>query len=285
MPLIIITGFPSSGKSLWASRIQKYLLSERNKTVCVVSDNDAIATSGIPKNELYFDFQKEKQIRGILKSEVLRLLTQGDVVIFDASNYIKGYRYEMYCASKSAKTTQVTVECAISTEKAWEFNLKRPESERYTDEAFKALCMRHEPPDSRNRWDSPLVTIQHDDELPGETIYKGLFERQAPPPNMSTQCTPLASTNFLYELDKTTQDINSAVLSAKNLCLLGENVKLPGYEKYELSSLDSSVTPIKLAKLRRQFLSYTKLNPPSQPDLDKIAASYFEFLNANLKQT
>lgn len=76
-----------------------------------------------------------------------------------------------------------------------------------------------------------------------------------------------------------------AVLSAKNLCLLGENVKLPGYEKYELSSLDSSVTPIKLAKLRRQFLSYTKLNPPSQPDLDKIAASYFEFLNANLKQT
>lgn len=66
-------------------------------------------------------------------------------------NFCLGYRYEMYCASKSAKTTQVTVECAISTEKAWEFNLKRPESERYTDEAFKALCMRHEPPDSRNR--------------------------------------------------------------------------------------------------------------------------------------
>ena len=47
--------------------------------------------------------------------------------------------------------------------------------------------MRFEAPDGRNRWDSPLFTIQPDDELPCEHISAALLERKAPPPNQSTQ--------------------------------------------------------------------------------------------------
>ncbi|XP_046688943.1 protein KTI12 homolog, partial [Homalodisca vitripennis] len=53
--------------------------------------------------------KRKKKIRSILKSETLRLLGRDNVVILDAANYIKGYRYELYCASKNSKTTQVTV--------------------------------------------------------------------------------------------------------------------------------------------------------------------------------
>ena len=38
----------------------------------------------------------EKEIRGILKSEAIRLLTPENVVILDAGNYIKGNIYNEY---------------------------------------------------------------------------------------------------------------------------------------------------------------------------------------------
>lgn len=105
--------------------------------------------------------------------------------------------------------------------------------------SFDALVQRFEAPDSRNRWDSPLFTVLKDDILPLEAVSDALFKRKAPPPNQSTQSVrkftkatlldvmcvillrvtkwisffflfsqqPLSSTNFLYELDKITQDV------------------------------------------------------------------------------
>ena len=98
-----------------------------------------------------------------------------------------GYRYELYCISKAAKTTQCTLHCDTNSEESWEWNFKRPESSQYSREVFDALVLRYEAPDSRNRWDSPLFTIHPDEELPFEHICGALFERKAPPPNQSTQ--------------------------------------------------------------------------------------------------
>eukprot|EP00061_Rhincodon_typus_P009866 g33687.t1 len=107
--------------------------------------------------------------------------------------------------------------------------------------------MRFEAPDSRNRWDSPLFTIQKEDTLPFEEICNAIFHRKAPPPNQSTLNVdrmvkkafsmlafiaqpidyrswdviveivqdigessseqPLSSTNFMYELDRVTQEM------------------------------------------------------------------------------
>lgn len=52
---------------------------------------------------------------------------------------------------------------------------------------FDGLVMRYEPPDSRNRWDSPLFTVLKDDELNVVAIEESLFQRKPPPPNLSTQ--------------------------------------------------------------------------------------------------
>lgn len=51
---------------------------------------------------------------------------------------------------------------------------------------FDGLVMRFEPPDSRNRWDSPLFIVHLDEQLPFEQIYEALFINKAPPPNHST---------------------------------------------------------------------------------------------------
>jgi tRNA uridine 5-carbamoylmethylation protein Kti12 len=52
--------------------------------------------------------------------------------------------------------------------------------------SLDALVLRFEAPDSRNRWDSPLFTIQQEDTLPFDGISDAVFKRKAPPQNQST---------------------------------------------------------------------------------------------------
>jgi protein KTI12 len=105
--------------------------------------------------------------------------------------------------SKASKTTQCTIHCEVAVSTAWEWNSGREkEGERYTQETFDALAMRFEPPDSRNRWDSPLFTVLPGDGVPLDQVHSVLYERRAPPPNQSTQCVSntfgLANIFFIY---------------------------------------------------------------------------------------
>jgi len=46
--------------------------------------------------------------------------------------------------------------------------------------------MRFEAPDSRNRWDSPVFTVNASDSVPFDQVHDMLYHRQPPPPNLST---------------------------------------------------------------------------------------------------
>lgn len=294
MPLIIICGTPVSGKTTRAQELKDFFVNKHGKKVEIISEDEAIIKLGYEKNSTYLDSQKEKRVRGYLKSEVLRLIGKDGVVILDGSNYIKGYRYELYCASKASKSTQCTVYTIRNHDEAWEDNLKRQSvadagnteniSIPYTEEVFNALTrLRFEEPNSNNRWDSPLFTVQPTDELNLEDVYKVLFEKKPPPPNMSTQNPPLTSSNFLYELDKVTQAISKQILEAKQLNMDGE-VKFPDYPGCVLEAgYTQFVNPQKLLRLRRQFLTYAKMNH-SNEDTSKIGRYFIQYLNKTLTE-
>lgn len=89
MPLIIVTGYPASGKTKRSDQLAEWFR-ERGKIVHVISEDLAIHKAGFTKNEYFADSQKEKIVRSDLKSEAVRLLTKDNVVILDAGNYIKG---------------------------------------------------------------------------------------------------------------------------------------------------------------------------------------------------
>ena len=89
MPLIVISGYPASGKTKRALELQKFF-EEKGKRVHHISENKAIPKAGFHKNVYFADSQKEKIVRSDLKSEALRLLDKESVVILDAGNYIKG---------------------------------------------------------------------------------------------------------------------------------------------------------------------------------------------------
>merc|ERR1711992_179382 len=109
----------------------------RDKAVCVVSEEALLG--GLSKNVIFSDSKHEKEVRGRLKSEVVRLLTKDNVVICDGLNYIKGFRYELYCASKNTKTTQVTIQCDVSREDAEIFNGAREGCEQYSTDILSQL--------------------------------------------------------------------------------------------------------------------------------------------------
>uniref|UniRef100_A0A7N9AW97 Protein KTI12 homolog n=1 Tax=Mastacembelus armatus TaxID=205130 RepID=A0A7N9AW97_9TELE len=255
MPLIVMSGYPCSGKTRRAEELKAYFEQNTQRNVHVVGDR----TLGVEKNCVYADSQKEKNVRAALKAEVERKVNKDDIVILDSLNYIKGYRYELFCLIKHAQTPHCLVYCLTSDEQSSSWNSSRDAAEQYTQDIFDALVLRFEAPDSRNRWDSPLFTILKDDTLPFEAISDALFKRKAPPPNQSTQSQPLSSANFLYELDKITQDVLMAVFNAQKTSVPGDLVSVPGAtEKIELTR---SINMAELRKLRRQFISYTKMHP------------------------
>ncbi|KAK7891564.1 hypothetical protein WMY93_023527 [Mugilogobius chulae] len=174
------------------------------------------------------DSQKEKDARGALKAEVERKVNKDDIVILDSLNYIKGYRYELFCLIKHAQTPHCLVYCLTSPEVSSKWNSQRSATEQYSQEIFDALILRFEDPDSRNRWDSPLFTVQQDDQLPFEAISDALLKRKAPPPNQSTQNQPLSSANFLYELDRVTQDVLMVIFNAQKTSVSGDLITIPG---------------------------------------------------------
>merc|ERR1719309_221885 len=105
-----------------------------------------------------------------------------------------------------------------------------------------------------NRWDSPLFLVINGELSQADDIYNALYKTKPLKSNQSTQCQPLSSTNFLYELDKVSKDVVSGIMAAQKM---GEAYHAAG----ESFSCSGHVTLGKLSHLRRQFIVYTKLHP------------------------
>ncbi|KAM8890836.1 protein KTI12 homolog [Spinachia spinachia] len=274
MPLIVLCGYPCSGKTQRAEELKVCFERRAGRTVHVVGDG----ALGVEKNTVYADSQKEKNVRASLKAEVERKVNKDDIVIFDSLNYIKGYRYELFCLIKHTQTPHCLVYCLTSGEISSTWNASRDAAEQYNQDIFDALVLRFEAPDSRNRWDSPLFTILKDDKLPYEDISDALFKRKAPPPNQSTQSQPLSSVNFLHELDKITQDVLLAIFNSLKTSVPGDLIIVPGAtEKIELTR---TINMAELRKLRRQFISYTKTHPTENSG--HISNMFVQYLNKSL---
>ena len=98
MPLIIMVGIPCSGKTTRAKAIKEYLEEEFKMDVQLINEE----VLGFDKREYYKDSQQEKILRASLKSNVEKLIDQKRVVILDSQNYIKGFRYELYCLARNS---------------------------------------------------------------------------------------------------------------------------------------------------------------------------------------
>jgi protein KTI12 len=185
----------------------------------VVHIRECTACPDQTKATCYSTSQSEKTTRAALKSEFDRAISGGGgsgsssgkkhntnttLVILDSLNYIKGYRYELYCISKAAGERHgviwvTTSDCSntnANNEVAKSRNVQRMDHQIrdgietstattslennnnalhlnndrdgwYQDDAtIDALVLRYEPPDDKNRWENPLYTVDVTSVLP-----------------------------------------------------------------------------------------------------------------------
>ncbi|KAL1921817.1 uncharacterized protein VTP21DRAFT_10459 [Calcarisporiella thermophila] len=284
MPLVIITGIPCSGKTTRAKQLLGYFTqriaqdeSIKSKQMTVHLLNDDILGYN---RDVYKLPVEEKKARGALMSAVERHLSKEDIVIADGMNYIKGFRYQLYCIARAIGTPHCVLHCGTSTQDAKEWNKERENA--YEEKVFEELVSRYEEPDGRNRWDSPLFTVLKDDEtIPGDDIWGAVVLRKPPPPNMSTTVKPISETNYLYELDQTTQEIIDAVLEGqKTLGIGGGPITVPKTDK-KVNNPARNLTLSEVRRLRRQFTHINKIH--NLLSMERIAEMFVDYLNTNLQ--
>ncbi|CAD6583746.1 MAG: hypothetical protein TREMPRED_003644 [Tremellales sp. Tagirdzhanova-0007] len=218
MALVTIVGYPCSGKSTRAvqlvSAVEKHL-SDATYTgprfrVVIVDDE----SNHIPRS-VYDDSTAEKAGRASLFGAVMRSLGPDTITICDNLNYIKGFRYQMYCAARESHARVCTIHVATPPEKCREWHKGRNTS-TYKPETFENLIMRFEEPSSMVRWDSPLFTIPWDDGLPFDVIWQSIMSGTKRPPTASVSVKPNPPVNTLQTLTSTTSTIITSILAHVN---------------------------------------------------------------------
>ncbi|KAI1144507.1 chromatin associated protein KTI12 [Hypoxylon sp. FL0543] len=273
MPLIIVTGLPTSGKTTRAKQLHSYL-SER------IQETSSSSSSSPPKYRLHlisdqtlsiprsvYDLSatpaharsanaSEKDARASIYGAVKRALSDRDIVILDGLNYIKGWRYQLFCESKAVRTPSCVLQIGCSREKAREVNEERLRRRRerrdsgadsaagngvgkeeksgereeeeeegpYEPENWENLVFRYEEPNPMTRWDSPLFTlIWEDGEEQAKQVFDNMWDtiageaRKVVRPNQATvQRSRDAGGDYLYVLDRETQDVVKRILDQQS---------------------------------------------------------------------
>lgn len=193
--LVLLCGHPASGKSTAAAEISRRIQAAGARVLLV--DEPSLH---LPRNASYRDARSEKNTRGLLKATVERAVHRdGPVVLLDANNGIKGYRYELWCIARQAGTRFCVVHCETPVEEARMRNAARrdrgggvgggeeatfPAATKnetssstsadaewggYDAAIFDDLVFRFERPDGKNRWDAPLFVLKPSERLESRT--------------------------------------------------------------------------------------------------------------------
>ncbi|EMR11569.1 hypothetical protein PNEG_00013 [Pneumocystis murina B123] len=211
-------------------------------------------------------------------SAVGRALNKNTIVLCDGMNYIKGYRYQLYCEAKNSGTSYCVIHCGTPIDICRKWNYTR-KSLGYPQDIFEELLMRYEEPNSSTKWDSPLFTVIYSDlSFPVDSIWKILSSTKMIKPNASTLVKPLSSSDYLFELNKITQEIINTIIENQTINDSKSEIKIDSINQSII--LPNNVTLSKLQSIRHQFINLNRIQTSSKSKIQEI---FIEFLNNQFK--
>ncbi|KAK2784656.1 hypothetical protein FQN51_003978 [Onygenales sp. PD_10] len=230
MPLIILTGYPCSGLSHRAQQLSTQLSAIQDSLVANTASKPRYKFHIVESHDashpriVYDTARSEKEARAVVYGRVKRALGKDTIVLVDGMNYIKGWRYQLWCESKAAGTTCCVVhvgtpidQCVANNEarirkrerkeKEGEGKEEEKESkdetqpeepaqttdneEPYPPDLLNNLIYRYEEPTTHSRWDKPLFTVPWmDPSPPSEDIWTALTGIPIPKDPSTTDDTP-----------------------------------------------------------------------------------------------
>lgn len=242
----MVTGYPTSGKSTRARQLHADF-SERVQTpagskyrVHLISDQTLsisravydLSPDKLPAHTRSAN-ASEKDARAAISAAVKRALSPRDIVILDGLNYIKGWRYQLYCEAKNLSTPSAVLQIGCNADVARGVNQARLRSRDegqgaaddepegpYEPANWENLIYRYEEPNAMSRWDSPLFAlVWDDDDVRAKEVFGQLWDsiagegrKQVVPNNVAIQRGATAGGDYLYQLDRETQDIVKRIL-------------------------------------------------------------------------
>lgn len=178
-----------------------------------------------------------------------RELTKDTLVIVDALNYIKGFRYQMHCSAKALATPMCVVWCQGG------------------GDATSELGSRFEAPDERNRWDRPLIIARRDAAssamvLDWERLEQAISDGPLAPPNQGTIAEPRS---LIHDTDAALSAAMAAVMAAQKE---GGPLLLP-----------RNVTLSELRQWKREYLALLDAEK-----VDDVGKSFVRFCTVKTKE-
>lgn len=299
MALVVICGQPCSGKSTAALCLSEALkCSGSNPTVRIIDET----SFHLNRNQSYADMPSEKNLRGVLRSEVDRSLSKENIVIVDSLNSIKGYRYELWCLARAAGIRYCVLFCDVEQDNCRKWNMERrgKGEASYDENIIEDLVRRFERPDRRNRWDSPLFELFPsrdgiESSLPviseivlyiTKKVDSKTRDVKVLQPTIATQTNQFSKANSLYEMDRATQEVINAIVEAQSQAMGGpiNGVSLgQGLPNVDISR---AIGLPELRGLRRTFIKLTGQSslsgPPPPSDADSAKRMFVDYLNREL---
>lgn len=299
MALVVICGQPCSGKSKAADCLAEALKESECKLAVRIIDE---ASFHLDRNQSYANMPAEKNLRGVLRSEVDRSVSKDGIIIVDSLNSIKGYRYELWCLARAAGVRYCVLYADVEETHCREWNEQRREKGEpaYDDVIFEDLVRRFEKPDRRNRWDSPLFELspfRDGIEMRSPAIIDAIsyLTKQVDSrtrdvrilqPTIATQTTRFSEANSLYELDRATQEVISAIVEVQTQALGGPLNGISLGQGLPVIDVSRSVGLPELRRLRRTFIKLTGQTslsgPPPPADAETAKRLFVDYLNREL---
>ncbi|KAF0988447.1 hypothetical protein HZS_5953 [Henneguya salminicola] len=267
MPVVVICGYPCSGKSTLAKKLEFYYTSIKSKRVVIISDND----STITRDEFYNNSSLEITSRNTIKNMAIQSFSVYDIIIIDTMAYIKSFRYEIYCACKAQRQKHLILHVSTDIEKCIVMNSNK-DSTRYSETTIRSIVDRFEYPNLNDRWDFPLLSVDIYSDIPFERIDLNLSK---PPPksNKSTKVS-LKKADVVVNLCQVTQEIVNNILN---------NIDSAHSTKDNVICMDfkteSKIPPHEIHSLRRKFLKMSEnVNFISE---QHVTTSFLAYLSSN----
>ena len=166
----------------------------------------------------------------------------------------------------------------------------------YESSSWENLVFRYEEPNGMSRWDSPLFTlIWEDAEARTRTVFDSIWEsiagesrKQVKPNQVAIQRGKDAGGDYLYVLDRETQEIVKQILEQQDNLGVGCRVKIPksnskGDEAASLELPGQKVGLPLLQRYRRAFLGLNRggigLEGMGSMGVTRIREAFVGYLN------
>lgn len=299
MALVVICGQPCGGKSTSAVCLAEALKGTELKPSVRIIDETSFH---LDRNQSYADMPAEKNLRGVLRSEVDRSLSKDNIVIVDSLNSIKGYRYELWCLARAAGIRYCVLYCDVEENHCRKWNAERKErgEASYDDKIFEDLVRRFEKPDRRNRWDFPLFELwpsRDGIESSSPAILDAVLyltkkvdsktrDVKVLQPTIATQTARASEANSLYEIDRATQEVITAIVEAQSQTIGGPMTGITLSQGLPTINISRTIGLPELRRLRRTFIKLTGQTslsgPPPPSDAESAKRMFLDYLNREL---